>query len=147
MRIVQGGMRYIESNFQLQLNKRETGPYFLQNFQCTTMFICAYCRIVNWTLNVKVFLQLMSVGLAWKSAAQIFRTISGSQMSSELLQNAEIIKQADVLLWKIWRIYGLGLIWICLTLRKNFFLIAFNFCLNFQNKQLYARTYANMMKT
>ena len=29
----------------VQLNKCETGPYFLQNFQCTTMFISAYCKI------------------------------------------------------------------------------------------------------
>ena len=27
-------------------------------------------------------------------------------MGSQLLQNTEIIKQTDVLLWKIWRIYG-----------------------------------------
>ena len=29
----------------LQLNKCETDPYFLQNFQCTTMFISAFCKI------------------------------------------------------------------------------------------------------
>ena len=29
---------------QLQLNKCETGPYFLQNFQCTTMFISMFCK-------------------------------------------------------------------------------------------------------
>jgi hypothetical protein len=46
----------------------------------------------------------MSVGLAWKSAAKI-KTISGPQMGSQLLQNTEIIKQTDVLLWKIWKIY------------------------------------------
>ena len=28
-----------------QLNKCETGPYLLQNFQCTTMFISVYCKI------------------------------------------------------------------------------------------------------
>ena len=32
-------------------------------------------------------------------------TLSGSQMGSQLLQNTEIIKQTDVLLWKIWRKY------------------------------------------
>ena len=32
--------------------------------------------------------------------------ISGSQMGSQFLQNTEIIKQTDVLLWKIWGIYG-----------------------------------------
>ena len=29
----------------VQLNKCETDPYFLQNFQCTTMFISAFCKI------------------------------------------------------------------------------------------------------
>ena len=28
----------------VQLNKCETGPYFLQNFQCTTMFISVFCK-------------------------------------------------------------------------------------------------------
>ena len=36
----------------------------------------------------------------------IFRTISGSQMGSQLLQNVQMIKQTDVLLWKIWRKSG-----------------------------------------
>ena len=48
----------------------------------------------------------MSVGLAWKSVAKVFRTISGSQMGSQLLQNTEIFKQTDVLLWKMWGKYG-----------------------------------------
>ena len=30
--------------FVLQLNKCETDPYFLQNFQCTTMFISVFCK-------------------------------------------------------------------------------------------------------
>ena len=29
----------------IQLNKYETGLYFLQNFQCTTMLIPAFCKI------------------------------------------------------------------------------------------------------
>ena len=28
----------------VQLNKCETDPYFLQNFQCTTMFISVFCK-------------------------------------------------------------------------------------------------------
>ena len=28
----------------VQLNKCETGPYFLQYFQCTTMFISVFCK-------------------------------------------------------------------------------------------------------
>ena len=29
---------------KVQLNKCETGPYFLQNFQCNTMFISVFCK-------------------------------------------------------------------------------------------------------
>ena len=36
----------------------------------------------------------------------IFRTISGSQMGSQLLQKVQIIKKIDLLLWKIWNKYG-----------------------------------------
>ena len=44
-------------------------------------------------------MQLMSVGLA--------KTISGTHnMGSQLLQNTDVIKQTEALLWKIWRIYG-----------------------------------------
>ena len=38
--------------------------------------------------------------LVGKSAAKFFRTISGSQMGSQPLQNTEIIQQTDVLLWR-----------------------------------------------
>ena len=38
----------------VQLNKCETDPYFLQNFQRFS-FPC-FVRFVNWTLNVKLFL-------------------------------------------------------------------------------------------
>ena len=31
----------------LQLNKYETDPHFLQNFQCTTIFISAFCKIYD----------------------------------------------------------------------------------------------------
>ena len=41
------------------------------------------------------------------TSAAIFWTISGSHnVGSQLLQNTEIIKQTDALLWKIKRIYG-----------------------------------------
>ena len=58
---------------------------------------------VVWTWNCSKILQLMSVGLAWKSAAK-FWTISGSHnMGSQLLQNTEI---NIVVHWKFWRKYG-----------------------------------------
>ena len=49
---------FIGYNIQsfLQLNKCETDLYFLQNFPYTTMFISAFWRFVNWTLNMKLFL-------------------------------------------------------------------------------------------
>ena len=56
-------------------------------------------RFVNWTLNMKLF-------LFWFSRWCNRGVISGSQMDSQLLQNTKIIKQTDVLLWKIWRKYG-----------------------------------------
>ena len=48
----------------------------------------------------------------------IFRTISGSQMSLQLLQKAQIIKQTEVLLWKIWRKSGSDLSRIYLAVLK-----------------------------
>ena len=40
-------------DFLLQLNKCETGRYFLQNFQCTTMFISAYCKICELKIELE----------------------------------------------------------------------------------------------
>ena len=34
-----------EPKYVVQLNKFETDPYLLQNFQCMTMFISAFCKI------------------------------------------------------------------------------------------------------
>ena len=31
-------------SFKVQLNNCETGPYFIQNFQCITMFISVFCK-------------------------------------------------------------------------------------------------------
>ena len=42
----------------------------------------------------------------WYSTGVISGSQMGSQMGSQLLQNSEIIKQTDVLLWKIWIRYG-----------------------------------------
>ncbi len=40
-------------------------------------------------------------GVSLKVSCKNFRTISSPQMGSHLLQNTEIIKQTDVLHWKI----------------------------------------------
>ena len=48
----------------------------------------------------------MKLFLFWFSRWYNTGVISGSQMGSQLLQNMKIIKQIDVLLWKIWRKYG-----------------------------------------
>ena len=58
-----------------------------------------FVRFVNWTLNEKLF-------LFWFSRWYYKGVISGSQMGLKLLQNMEIIKQTDILLWKIWRKFG-----------------------------------------
>ena len=69
------------------------------------MFISAYCKICELnTERESVFAADVS-GVSLKVSFKKFRTISGSQMGSQmgsqLLQNTEIIKQTDVLLWKI----------------------------------------------
>ena len=47
--------------FLLQLNKCETDPYFLQNFQCTTMFISAFCKICELNTEREIVFVLISV--------------------------------------------------------------------------------------
>ena len=44
---------YVPLQILVQLNKCETGPYFLQNFQCTTMFISVYCKICELNTELK----------------------------------------------------------------------------------------------
>ena len=59
-------------NQLVQLNKCETDPYFLQNFQCTTMFTSAYCKICE--LNTEregVFAADVS-GVSLKVSCKIF---------------------------------------------------------------------------
>ena len=50
-----------------------------------------FVRFVNWTLNVKLFCFEFCTFSRWYNTG----VISGSQMSSQLLQNTEIIKQTD----------------------------------------------------
>ena len=85
-------------DYLLQLNKCQTDPYFLQNFQCTTMFISAFCKICELKTEpetepeiVFVFCSVYLLALdntkrqtlpAPHSRVWIFRTISGSQMGS-----------------------------------------------------------------
>jgi hypothetical protein len=68
----------------------------------------SFVKVVNLKLFLKI-LQLTFRLTPLTSAAKFFRKISGSQMGSqmvsqmgsELLQNTEMIKQTDLLLWKI----------------------------------------------
>ena len=65
------------------------------------MFISAYCKICELkTERESVFAADVS-GVSLKVRCKIFRTILSSQIGLQLLQNTEIIKQTDVLLWKI----------------------------------------------
>ena len=41
---------------RVQLNKCETDPYFLQNFQCTTMFISTFCKICELNTEREIIL-------------------------------------------------------------------------------------------
>ena len=61
------------------------------------MFISAFCKICELTTEHEIVFVLISVD----SQGDITCVISGSQMGLQLLQNTEIIKQTDVLLWKI----------------------------------------------
>ena len=45
----------------VQLNKCETDPYFFQNFQCTTMFISAFCKICELNTEREIVFVLISV--------------------------------------------------------------------------------------
>ena len=93
----------ISKFIQVQLKKCETGPYFFQNFQCETMFISVLCKSCEPMLCEPEIV----LGQPHWHQLQIFWTISGSHNTgSQLLQNTEITKQTDVLLWKIRRIYG-----------------------------------------
>ena len=60
------------------------------------MFIFAFCKICEMNTESDFFLFWLS---RWYN-------ISGSQMGLQLLQNIEIVKQTDELLWKNWRKYG-----------------------------------------
>ena len=40
----------------VQLNKCETDPYFLQTFQCRTMFISAFCKICELNTECEIVL-------------------------------------------------------------------------------------------
>jgi hypothetical protein len=56
----------------LQLNKCETGPYFFQNFQCTTMFISAYCKICELNIERESVFAVDVSGVSLESQLQIF---------------------------------------------------------------------------
>ena len=95
-----------QSRLAVQLNKFETGPYFLQDFQCRTMFISTYCKIceLNTELEsepeiVQKKLQLTFRLTPLKSAE---KTLSHSVLSSEILQYVEI---NIVMHWKFCRKY------------------------------------------
>ena len=45
----------------VQLNKCKTDPYFLQNFQCTTMFIYAFCKICELNTEHGIIFVFISV--------------------------------------------------------------------------------------
>ena len=64
----------------VQLILNECDRYFLQNFQCITILISAFCKI--WEHKI------------------VFVYFLGSFSGSQLLQNMKIMQQTLVLLWK-----------------------------------------------
>ena len=51
----------IHTRIKVQLNKFETDPYFLQNFQCTTTFISGLCKICELNTEHEIVFVLISV--------------------------------------------------------------------------------------
>ena len=100
----------------LQLNKYETDPDFPQIFQSNTsvcLIISVFCKSCEPICEPEIVLKTFAADFQANPtdiSCKIFRTISGSLscsvFSSQILQNTGIIKQTDVLLWKIWRRYG-----------------------------------------
>ena len=62
------------------------------------MFISAFCKIYELNTEREIVFVLISVDSQGDYTTGV---ISGSPMGSQLLQHTEIIKQTDVLLWKI----------------------------------------------
>ena len=56
----------------LQLNKCKTGPYFLQNFQCTTMFISVYCKICELKTEHEIVFEADVNGVSLKISCKSF---------------------------------------------------------------------------
>ena len=50
-----------EYRSQFQLNKCETDPCFLQNFQCMTIFISVFCKICELNAEREIVFVLISV--------------------------------------------------------------------------------------
>ena len=79
-----------------------TAKKILQNFKCTTVFFSAFCKICE--LNTEreiVFCFDFCRFSRWYNTG----VISGSQMGAQLLQSMKIIKQTNIILWKIWKKY------------------------------------------
>ena len=62
------------------------------------MFIFAFCKICQLNTEREIVFVLISVDFQGDYTTGVN---SGSQMGLQLLQNTEIIKKTDVLLWKI----------------------------------------------
>ena len=86
----------VRETLGVQLNKCKTDIFFKISDSQQCLFL-SFVRYLNWTWNCFLF---------WFSKWYNAGVISGSQMSLQLLQNTEIIKQTEILLWKIWRKYG-----------------------------------------
>ena len=79
----------------LQLNKYETDPYFLKNFQ-SNMTVCLIIHVFCKNCEPDIVLAVLQI-----KTKTISSSVFSSQMGLQLLQNAEINKQTDVRLWKI----------------------------------------------
>ena len=60
--LIRDGARFENLSVQeVQLNKFESYPYFPQNFQCTTMLISVFCKILELSTELEIAFVLISV--------------------------------------------------------------------------------------
>ena len=83
----------VQNAFQqttVQLNKCEIGPYFLQNFQCKTMFTSVFCKSCEPMLCEPEIVQKLQLIFRLTPLTSAAKTLSRSVFSSQISQYTEI---------------------------------------------------------
>ena len=85
--------KFWQNRIKVQLNECETDRFFLQNFQSNTKAVCLIIHVFCIRCEHEIFLAVLQIKTKIISCLQT-------------LQNAWIIQQTVILLWKFWRNYG-----------------------------------------